>query len=59
MAVTSLPELGVQVHFVSLSKVLFWTGEERGVWGPGDLALREEGYLVFGGEVEPPVALVW
>ena len=35
---------------MSLSKVLYWTGEERGVWGPGQLALHDGGYLVFGGD---------
>ncbi|CAE6967980.1 unnamed protein product [Symbiodinium sp. CCMP2456] len=38
------------VHFVSLSHVLFWDGEERGAWGPGQLCMREDGYLVFGGD---------
>lgn len=38
------------VHFISLSQVLFWSGEDRGVWGPGELQLRDSGYLVFGGD---------
>ena len=32
------------------SKVLYWDGEERGVWGPGILRLRPNGMLVFGGD---------
>ena len=38
------------VHFVSLSKVLYWEGDDLGVWGPGTLRLRPKGMLVFGGD---------
>lgn len=38
-----------EVHFISLSSVLYWSGYDQGVWGPGELHLRDSGYLVFGG----------
>ena len=38
------------VHFISLSSVLYWSGYDQGVWGPGELHLRDSGYLVFGGD---------
>lgn len=38
------------LHFVSLSKVLYWDGEDLGLWGPGTLMLRDNGLLVFGGD---------
>eukprot|EP00931_Biecheleriopsis_adriatica_P114685 TRINITY_DN90600_c0_g1_i1.p1 TRINITY_DN90600_c0_g1~~TRINITY_DN90600_c0_g1_i1.p1 ORF type:complete len:953 (-),score=171.06 TRINITY_DN90600_c0_g1_i1:97-2934(-) len=38
------------VYFVSRSQVLFWDGDERGAWGPGELQLRDQGMLVFGGD---------
>jgi len=38
------------VHFVSFSKILYWEGEDLGLWGPGTLRLRDNGMLVFGGD---------
>ena len=38
------------LHFIHLSKILHWEGEDRGAWGPGILTLRENGILVFGGD---------
>ncbi|CAE8630473.1 unnamed protein product [Polarella glacialis] len=38
------------MRFVSMSKILYWGGEERGAWGPGTLRLRHNGMLVFGGD---------
>ena len=40
-----------KVHFISLSSVLYWSGYDQGVWGPGELHLRDSGYLVFGGRL--------
>lgn len=52
-----IPELVIpcfEVHFTSLSQVLFWSGEDQGVWGPGELQMRDSGYLVFGGQARAP-----
>jgi len=38
------------INFVSRSKILHWTGDPRGVWGPGELAIYPKGILVFGGD---------
>ena len=43
------PSTYTEVHFVSWSQVLGWSGLDRGLWGPGELQLAEHGYLVFGG----------
>lgn len=38
---------------VKLSKILCWEGDDRGVWGPGELSLREgSGIFVFGGDAQ-------
>ena len=44
-----------KVHFISLSSVLYWSGYDQGVWGPGELHLRDSGYLVFGGRLGLPL----
>lgn len=37
--------------FVDRSEILFWKeDEERGAWGPGELRLRQNSVLVFGGD---------
>eukprot|EP00747_Dinoflagellata_sp_TGD_P149343 gnl/TRDRNA2_/TRDRNA2_177002_c1_seq1.p1 gnl/TRDRNA2_/TRDRNA2_177002_c1~~gnl/TRDRNA2_/TRDRNA2_177002_c1_seq1.p1 ORF type:complete len:537 (+),score=101.95 gnl/TRDRNA2_/TRDRNA2_177002_c1_seq1:94-1611(+) len=38
------------LEFVSRSKVLYFEGPDLGVWGPGTLALADDGILVFGGD---------
>merc|ERR1711963_680163 len=38
------------VQYVFMSKVLYWEGDEAGLWGPGNVCLRDTGIFVFGGD---------
>jgi len=38
------------LHYVSKSSVLYFEGDEMGVWGPGTLTLHDNCMLVFGGD---------
>lgn len=38
------------VESASASEVLEWRGPDRGLWGPGELCLRDGGIFVFGGD---------
>mmetsp|Transcript_14344 Transcript_14344/g.22875 ORF Transcript_14344/g.22875 Transcript_14344/m.22875 type:complete len:193 (+) Transcript_14344:51-629(+) len=38
------------LHFVDCSEILSWEGEDGGLFGPGQLTLKENCYLVFGGD---------
>eukprot|EP00928_Gymnodinium_smaydae_P063001 TRINITY_DN4670_c0_g1_i2.p1 TRINITY_DN4670_c0_g1~~TRINITY_DN4670_c0_g1_i2.p1 ORF type:complete len:938 (+),score=184.29 TRINITY_DN4670_c0_g1_i2:108-2816(+) len=38
------------LEFIESSKVLYWRGPTRGPWGPGQLEIRPDCVLVFGGD---------
>lgn len=38
------------VESITLSETLYWKGKDRGLWGPGELCLKDNCMFVFGGD---------
>jgi ribonucleotide monophosphatase NagD (HAD superfamily) len=38
------------LHYVHESKILNWEGDPQGAWGPGNLVLKDDSILVYGGD---------